>query len=154
MSKAFPVSLLILVGLVALLAVGLVVAILITDDGIEGFSDDPAAYRVAQEAYKMAWVHRDNPIQRVLTPAARVVLVARLAGHCTSPNGWSGTRSLPNDRSSVPAIGPRPDSPFTDVEREYISQVRFYTFFGYPVANVFLTCGNSSASSFKPPKWK
>jgi len=153
MTKALPVSLLILAGLVLLPTVGLVVAVLITDDGIDSFSDDPVAHWVAKEAYRMAWVHRYNPIQRILAPVARVVLVTRVAGHCTTPKAWFGYESLPNDRPSLPAIGPGPKSPFADVEREYISQVRFYTLFGYPVNDVFLTCGNSSVSSIKPPKW-
>ena len=153
MSKAIRVSLHVLVAMVALPAIGLFVAVLITDDGIERFSSDPVAHWIAQDAYRMAWVHHDNPIQRVLAPAARVVLVANVAGHCTTPKSRSGDGALSINRSRSPAIGPRQESPFADIEREYVSKVRFYTFFGYPADDVFLTCGNSSVSNIEPPEW-
>ena len=116
-STALRVLLLVLAGLVALPVIGLVVAVLITDDGIDSFRDDPVAHWVAQEAYSFAWVHRDNPIQRVLAPAARVVMVKRMPEHCTTPEGSSGYATSNGDRSSFPALAPGPESPYADVER-------------------------------------
>jgi hypothetical protein len=151
MSKALRVSLLVLAGLVVLPVIGLVVAVLITDDGIDSFRDDPVAHWVAQDAYSFAWVHHDNPIQRSLSPAARVVIVKHVGDHCAKPKGWSGYAPSNSGRPSFPAISREPESPYADVEREYVAQVRFYTFFGYPADDVYLTCG--SASSIKPAKW-
>ena len=151
MSKALRVSLLILAGLVALPIIEVVVVVSITDDGIDSFRDDPVGHWVAQEAYAFAWVHRDNPIQRVLAPAARVVMVQRMPEHCTTPRGWSGYGPSNGDPPSFPALAPGPESPYADVEREYIAQVRFYTFFGYPVDDVYITC--NSASSRRPSWW-
>ena len=149
----FRIAIFFVIGLFVLPAFALAVAVWTTDDGIEDFHADPAAHRVAQKAYAMAWVHRDNPIRRILAPAARVVVVARVAGHCGTPKGWSGDAVTQDDRPDFPALGPGPESPYAEVEHEYVAQVHFYTFFGYPADDVYLKCGASSASSRKPPEW-
>ena len=125
--------------------VGLAVAAWIVDDGIDRFQADPVVHEVAQRAYSMAWVHRDNPIQRLLTPAARVVTVIRAPELCTSRE----------PRAYVPPPNPRaslvPSPP--DAGREYVALVRFYSFFGYPMSDVYTTCGGSAGSSIRPSNW-
>ena len=125
--------------------VGLAVAIWFVDDGIDRFQADPVVHEVAQRAYSMAWIHRDNPIQRLLTPAARVVTVIRAPELCTSRE----------PRAYVPPPNPRaslvPSPP--DAGREYVALVRFYSFFGYPMSDVYITCGGSAASSIRPSNW-
>ncbi len=129
--------------------VGLAVARWSVDDGIDGFQADPIAHVVAKRAYAIAWVHRDNPIQRMLSPAARVVAVTRASGHCTSPEprGYV-VRSRPGA-----SLTRTPPQPVDRVVREYTALVRFYSFFEYPADDVYITCGGSSASSRRPPNW-
>ena len=125
--------------------VGLAVAVWIVDDGIDRFQADPVVHEVAQRAYSMAWIHRDNPIQRVLAPAARVVTVTRAPELCTSRE----------PRAYIPPPSPRaslvPGPPHAG--REYVALVRFYSFFGYPMSDVYTTCGGSAASSIRPSNW-
>ena len=125
--------------------VGLAVAVWIVDDGIDRFQADPVVHEVARRAYSMAWIHRDNPIQRLLTPAARVVTVTRAPKLCTSRE----------PRAYVPPPSPRaslvPSPPHGG--REYVALVRFYSFFGYPMSDVYITCGGSAASSIRPSNW-
>lgn len=123
--------LLLLLGFLFFSVVGLpllsiTVARLVVDDGIENFRGDPVAYEVARRAYVMAEAHRDNPMQRLIAPAARVVAVTRKPGHCPPSSGADF----------------RPDAA---VLREYTAQVRFHTFFGYPVEDVYIECGGDSA---------
>ncbi len=115
----------VLLGLTAFAASGLGITSWTVDAGIDRFRADPVAHAFARRAYRMAWVHRDNPIQRALAPAARVVAVERKPEHCA--------------RRESPA----PESPF----RAYTARVRFYTVFRLPMADVYITCGGRSASS-------
>ena len=115
----------VLLGSIAFAASGLFVTRWTVDAGIDRFRADPVEHAIAREAYLMAWVHRDNPIQRALAPAARVVAVERKPGHCTRSESLT------------------PESPF----RDYTARVRFYTVFRLPMANVYITCGGRSASS-------
>ncbi len=131
MTKTARTSLIVLTLFVALPAVGLAVAKWSIEDGTDSFRSDPIEHEVARRAYSMAWVHRDNPIQRLLSPAGRVVAVTQAPGHCASKPG------LLNDRAI----------------REYTALVRFYTFFGYPAGDVYLSCGGTAASSRKPLGW-
>ena len=116
----------VLLGLTVLVAFGLVVTRWTVDEGIDRFRGDPVAHAIAREAYMMAWVHRDNPIQRALAPAARVVAVERKPGHCRG------------------SLTPEP------LLRDYTARVRFYTAFRIPMADVYITCGGGSASSNPP----
>lgn len=118
----------VLLGLTVFVAFGLVVTRWTVDEGIDRFRADPVAHAIAGRAYMMAWVHRDNPIQRALAPAARVVAVERKPGHCT--------------RRGSPTPEP--------LLRDYTARVRFYTVFRLPMADVYLTCGGRSASSSPP----
>ena len=128
--------------------VGLAVARWSVDDGIDGFQADPIAHEVAKRAYSMAWVHRDNPIQRMLSPAGRVVAVTRAPAHCTTSKRRIYGSSRPG--ASLMRIPPQP---IDRVIREYTALVRFYSFFGYPVSDVYISCGGSSASSQRPSEW-
>lgn len=112
------------VSVVALPLLSVTVARLVIDDGIESFRSDPVAYKVAGKAHALAQAHRDNPIQRLIAPAARVMAVTHKPGHCPQS----------------------PDQPDAAVLREYTAQVRFHTFFGYPVEDVYIECGGESAS--------
>jgi hypothetical protein len=141
----------ILLVVAALPFIGLVVSVLITNDGINDFDASPAAHWAAEKAYTFAQVHRDNPLQRLLTPAAQVVMVKRMPDHCTRPKIRSYIALDSNGQQGPRAIQPGPSSPFADVEREYIAQVRFFTFFGYPADDVYITC--DSASSQRPSWW-
>ena len=64
-----------LVSVVVLPLLSITVGRLVIDDGIESFRGDPLAYKVARNAYDMAQRHRDNAVQRLFAPAARVVAV-------------------------------------------------------------------------------
>ena len=125
--------------------VGLAVAVWIVDDGIDRFQADPVVHEVARRAYSMAWIHRDNPIQRVLAPAARVVTVTRAPGLCTSRE----PRAYVPPPSSRASLVPSP----SHAGREYVALIRFYSFFGYPMSDVYTTCGGSAASSIRPSNW-
>jgi hypothetical protein len=91
--------------------------------GVEGFDrgPDPRAAAMAHEAQMAAWMHNDNPIGRVLWPAARVERVWWEPGHCPSPgpgaDGWLAA---------------------------YRAQVRFYSFFAIPGPVLDVTCGGWS----------
>lgn len=142
-----------LVTLIAIPVIGLTFAAMTTSDGIEGFGEEPIEHYVAERAYSMAWNTRDNPIQRILSPAARVVLVKRMPGHCTSPKNSSWSPRSAADSSMRWALERAPEPPFEDTDREYISQVRFFTFFGYPAGDIYVTCGGDSGSVFQPSWW-
>ncbi|MBL8198197.1 MAG: hypothetical protein JNJ67_04620, partial [Chromatiales bacterium] len=92
----------------------------LVDDGIDSFRGDPVAYAVARNAHVLADAHRDNLIQRLIAPAGRVIAVTFEPGHCAQPPGSNRLR-------------------------EYTAQVRFHTFFGYPVEDVYVECGGESA---------
>ena len=135
--------------LLVLPPIGLAVARWSVDDGIDGFQADPIAHEVAKRAHSMAWVHRDNPIQRILSPAGRVVAVTRAPEHCKSPEVSNFV--LPSrPGASLTRVPPRP---IDSAVREYTALVRFYSFFRYPVSDVYISCGGSSASSLRPPEW-
>ncbi len=134
------------VSVVALPLLSVTAARLIIDDGIESFRSDPVAYKVASKAYAMAQVHRDNPIQRLMAPAGRVVAVTRKPGHCVQPPA-TAARPSTNNPTGYPSLAKVPEQPDAAVLREYTAQVRFYTFFGYPVEDVYVECGGDSASA-------
>ncbi len=79
---------------------------------------DPTYAFIAQQAYNDAWMHHDNPIQRVAMPAVRVRRVWRDPGHCP--------RDEPGGRE-----------PYAD----WRAEVRFYTYFGIPGPLLHVTCG-------------
>jgi hypothetical protein len=56
-------------------------------NGVDRYRHDPAMHAVARRAIDVAWMHNDNPIGRLLMPAARVVSVTREPGHCPSGPG-------------------------------------------------------------------
>ena len=89
-------------------------------DGIGRFDrhPDPTYAYVAQKAYYDAWMHHDNPIQRVAMPGVRVRHVWRDPGHCP--------RSDPGGRE-----------PYAD----WRAEVRFYTYFGIPGPLLSVACG-------------
>ena len=125
--------------------VGLAVAVWAVDDGIDRFQADPVVHGVAQRAYASAWMHRDNPIQRLLTPAARVVAVTRAPELCKSREPLVYV-PLPRPGASLVPSPPHGG-------REYVALVRFYSFFGYPMSDVYITCGGSAGSSIRPADW-
>ncbi len=133
-----------LVSVVVLPLLSITVGRLVIDDGIESFRGDPLAYKVARNAYDMAQRHRDSAFQRLVAPAGRVVAVTFKPGHCLKA---ASSASLPssNDKVRRPALGKTSADPDAAVMREYTAQVRFHTFFGYPVEDVFLECGGDSA---------
>jgi hypothetical protein len=89
-------------------------------DGIERLDrhPDPTYAYVGQQAYHDAWMHHDNPIQRVAMPAVRVSRVWRDPGHC-------------------PQDDPGGREPYAD----WRAEVRFYTYFGIPGPVLSVTCG-------------
>lgn len=113
------------VSVVALPLLSVALGRVIVDDGIDSFRGDPVAYAVARNAHVLADAHRDNLIQRLVAPAGRVIAVTFKPGHCAQP----------------------PDS---NRLREYTALVRFHTFFGYPVEDVYVECGGESARGALP----
>lgn len=134
------------VGVTAVAVLGIAVALLIVDDGTDRFRSDPLAYSVANEALRMSRVHRDHPLQRLLTPAARVVAVTRLVGHCNN-RAQDLVQPAGSAQPGFPALAQFPDPPREIGVHEYTALVRFYTAFGIPAGDVYLTCGGSSATS-------
>ena len=110
------------VSMVVLPLLSVALGRVIVDDGIDSFRDDPVAYAVARNAHVLADAHRDNLIQRLVAPAGRVVAVTFKPGHCAL-------------------------APGSNRLREYTALVRFHTFFGYPVEDVYVECGGESASA-------
>lgn len=135
-----------LVSMVALPLLSITVGRLVIDDGIESFRSDPLAYKVARNAYDLAQRHRDNPVQRLVAPAARVVAVTFKPGHCLNAAS-SGSLPSSNGKARRPSLGKTSADPDAAVMREYTAQVRFHTFFGYPVEDVFVECGGDSVSN-------
>ena len=108
-------------GLVAILGLAwFLVPFWLISSGVARFERNPdlAIGRVAAAAYEAAWMRNDNPIGRMLMPAARVRRVWRDPGHCAP--------SEPGGRE-----------PYAD----YRAEVRFYTYFGIPAKVVHVTCG-------------
>lgn len=106
-----------LLGLFTVAAAFLIPRLLISD-GVDRYRDDRARYVVAAEAYEAAWLFNDNPVGRVLLPAARVTEVKYEPGSC--PEGEPGS-----------------DSSYA----QYRARVRFYTLFAIPGPSMIVTCG-------------
>jgi hypothetical protein len=115
----------------------------IIDDGIDSFRNDPVAYAVAADAHALADAHRDNLIQRLVAPAGRVIAVTFKPGHCRLAPGSSSRRVLER-RTRRPALAQDPARPAAALLREYTAQVRFHTFFGYPIEDIHVECGGES----------
>lgn len=113
-------------GLFFLLLIGWFLPRWLVNDGTARYRNDAAMHSVAQRAYADAWMHNDNPIGRLLTPAARVVSVTQVPSHCP----W----------------GPGSDQPYAD----YQAQVRFYTVFAIPAGTLYGTCGGWRWARFPP----
>ncbi|MEZ5562538.1 MAG: hypothetical protein R3F27_06230 [Gammaproteobacteria bacterium] len=131
------------VSMVALPLLSVALGRVIVDDGIDSFRSDPVAWAVARSAYVVADAHRDNLIQRLVAPAGRVVAVTFKPGHCRQAPG-SATRPALDRRARRSSLVQDPARPDAAVLREYTAQVRFHTFFGYPVEDVFVECGGES----------
>lgn len=133
-------------SMVALPLLSVALGRVVVDDGIDRFRNDPAAWAVARNAHALADAHRDNLIQRLVAPAGQVIAVTRKPGHCAQAPGSSPR--LPLDRRAArPALAPVPDQPAAALLREYTAQVRFHTFFGYPVEDVYVECGGERVSN-------
>lgn len=127
-------------SMVALPLLSVALGRVVVDDGIDRFRNDPAAWAVARNAHALADAHRDNLIQRLVAPAGQVIAVTRKPGHCAQAPGSSARPPL-NRRAARPALAPVPAQPAAALLREYTAQVRFHTFFGYPVEDVYVECG-------------
>lgn len=79
---------------------------------------DAAAATVAREAHQLTYAMLDHPVQRLFIPGWRVVDVRLEPGRCTEPLG-------------EPAL------------RDYVADVRLYTFFALPYRTVAVTCGGA-----------
>jgi hypothetical protein len=112
------------VSMVALPLLSVALGRAIVDDGIEAFRNDPVAWAVAGDAHALADAHRDKLIQRLVAPAGRVIAVTFKPGHCR--------------------LAPDPARPAAALLREYTAQVRFHTFFGYPIEDIYVECGGES----------
>jgi hypothetical protein len=134
------------VSMVALPLLSVALGRVIVADGIDSFRSDPVAWAVARNAHVMADAHRDNLLQRLVAPAGRVIAVTFKPGHCTQPPGGS-SRVRSKQPARRPALAQSPVQPDAAVLREYTAQVRFHTFFGYPVEDVYVECGGESAST-------
>ncbi|MBM4220399.1 MAG: hypothetical protein FJ170_00450 [Gammaproteobacteria bacterium] len=130
-------------SMVALPLLSITLGRVLIDDGIDSFRNDPVAYAVARDAHALADAHRDNLLQRLMAPAGRVVAVTLKPGHCMQAPGSSSRRVL-DRRARRPALAPDPARPAAALLREYTAQVRFHTFFGYPVEDVYVECGGES----------
>jgi uncharacterized protein (DUF58 family) len=134
-------------SMVALPLLSITVGRLLVDDGIESFRSDPLTYKVARHAFVAAQLYRDSAVQRLIAPAGRVVSVTLKPGHCPQPVS-SVRQQLPLNRlPGRPALEKGPEDPDATVMREYTAQVRFHTFFGYPIEEVYLECGGDSVSN-------
>lgn len=131
-----------------LFALGLVIAHRSIDSGIDDFQHDRIAHAVAKKAHEVAWVHVDNPIQRLLMPAAKVVLVEPRAGHCNSVGSSDGAANMNVPRDPRMRLRADPGVATLDPSwaqmREYVARVRFYTSFGIPAVAVSVTCKGAS----------
>jgi hypothetical protein len=133
------------VSVVALPLLSVALGRVIVDDGIDSFRDDPVAYAVARNAHVLADAHRDNLIQRLVAPAGRVIAVTFKPGHCAlAPGGSAGPAFQRPARR--PALAKDPAQPPAALLREYTAQVRFHTFFGFPVEDVYVECGGEYVS--------
>jgi len=135
------------ISMVALPLLSVTVGLLAVDDGIESFRSDPVAYKVARNAYRIAQASRDNPVQRLIAPAGRVVAVTRKPGHCLQPAADVRAQTPSSSQVGRPSLGKASEDPDAAVMREYTAQVRFHTFFGYPTEDVYVECGGDSVSS-------
>ena len=135
------------VSMVALPLLSVTVGRLVIDDGIESFRSDPVTYKVAKSAFVAAQRDRDNLIQRLVAPAGRVVAVTRKPGHCRQLAASVRSRSPSSGQAGRPSLQKAPDTPDAAVMREYTAQVRFHTFFGYPVEDVYVECGGDSVGN-------
>jgi hypothetical protein len=133
-------------SMVALPLLSVTLGRVLVDDGIDRFRNDPAAWAVARNAVALADAHRDHPIQRLIAPAGRVVAVTLRPGHCKLAPG-SSARLVLDRRARRPALAQDPAQPAAALLREYTAQVRFHTFFGYPVEDVLVECGGESVSN-------
>ena len=91
-------------------------------DGLARFRQDANSWTVAVAAYQAAWMLNDNPIGRVLLPAAQVEEVKHEPGSC--PKGEPGSDGALSQSTA---------------------RVRFHTWFGIPGPSVRVTCGGWSA---------
>ena len=135
------------VAVVVLPLLSVTVGRLFSDDGIESFRNDPVAYKVARKAFVAAQLYRDNPVQRLMAPVGRVVAVTLKPGHCLQPSAGAGTQTPSNSMAGRRSFGKASEDPDAPVMREYTAQVRFNTFFGYPIEDVYVECGGDSVSS-------
>ncbi len=102
-------------------AAGVMLPRWLVPNGLTRFRQDANAWTVAVAAYQAAWMLNDNPIGRVLFPAARVEEVKHEPGSC--PKGEPGS-----------------DGKLS----QYTARVRFHTWFGIPGPTVRVTCGGWS----------
>ena len=135
------------ISMVALPLLSVTVGLLAVDDGIESFRNDPVVYKVARKAFVAAQLYRENPVQRLMAPVGRVVAVTLKPGHCLQPSADVGTQTPSNSMAGRRSFGKASEDPDAAVMREYTAQVRFNTFFGYPIEDVYVECGGDSVSS-------
>jgi hypothetical protein len=117
------------VWIAAVFVLGVVTMRFTIEDGMEPLETDAELLAAAEQAYRLARAHRDHPLQRILSPAASVKGIQRLAG-CPAPTGGAGT--------TVEAL-------------PYAVLVRFYTLFGIAVGDVYVSCGNATGT--RPADW-
>jgi hypothetical protein len=108
-------------GLPVIAVVGFAIPRWLVPDGLSRFRHDAHAWTVAVAAYQAAWMLNDNPIGRVLLPAARVEEVRHEPGSC--PKGEPGSDGAMS---------------------QYTARVRFHSWFGIPGPSVRVTCGGWS----------
>ncbi|HEV2146120.1 MAG TPA: hypothetical protein VGR37_01750 [Longimicrobiaceae bacterium] len=65
-----------------LYVLGLIVTRLVVGSGLERVPLDPRQQEIARFALENAWLNNDNPIARVLLPAARVERIRYVPGPC------------------------------------------------------------------------
>jgi len=138
-----------LLGLATFLIFGVVALRFTVETGVRQFANADARI-AAEQAYAEAWRHRDNPLQRIVSPAASVVALATLPGNC--PTGDSTpppAEALPPDGAALtrdPALAAGDTA-----QPVFAAQVRFYTLFGIPVGDVYVACG--SVTETPPDGW-
>lgn len=84
-----------ILGALAVLAVvGFAIPAFFVRDGSGRYPAESPERTVAENALRNAWIHADNPIQRLIYRKARVDEVRRVPYHCERPAGDPRVLSL------------------------------------------------------------
>lgn len=108
----------ILAGLAVAAVVGWAIPAFVVADGADRHPEGSPERIVAENALRNAWIHADNPVQRLVYRTARVDEIRRVPYHCGAPAGDPG-----------------------DEVRDFAASVTYHSWFGLPVARMINDCG-------------